>query len=80
MNLETPSAPDATPADRAFARLGQGEAYRPVQFRALVTMGARGKRLLLITGASTGIGAATARAGAGSHRLVLAARRAEAVE
>jgi NADP-dependent 3-hydroxy acid dehydrogenase YdfG len=31
--------------------------------------------VLLITGASSGIGAATARAAAGSHRLVLAARR-----
>jgi NADP-dependent 3-hydroxy acid dehydrogenase YdfG len=36
--------------------------------------------VLLITGASSGIGAATARAAAHSHRLVLAARRAEAVE
>jgi NADP-dependent 3-hydroxy acid dehydrogenase YdfG len=36
--------------------------------------------VLLITGASSGIGAATARAAAGSHRLVLAARRVEAVE
>jgi NADP-dependent 3-hydroxy acid dehydrogenase YdfG len=36
--------------------------------------------VLLITGASSGIGAATARAAADSHRLVLAARRAEAVE
>ncbi len=35
---------------------------------------------MLITGASSGIGAATARAAAGSHRLVLAARRLEAVE
>jgi NADP-dependent 3-hydroxy acid dehydrogenase YdfG len=33
--------------------------------------------VLLITGASSGIGAATARAAAGSHRLVLAARRLE---
>ncbi len=32
-------------------------------------------RVLLITGASSGIGAATARAAAGSYRLVLAARR-----
>lgn len=33
--------------------------------------------VLLITGASSGIGAATARAAGGSHRLVLAARRLE---
>src|SRR3954465_12366625 len=33
--------------------------------------------VLLITGASSGIGAATARAAAGSYRLVLAARRLE---
>jgi len=33
--------------------------------------------VLLITGASSGIGAATARAAAASHRLVLAARRRE---
>ncbi len=33
--------------------------------------------VLLITGASSGIGAATARVAAGSHRLVLAARRLE---
>ena len=36
--------------------------------------------VLLITGASSGIGAATARAAAGSHRLVLAARRLEPME
>jgi NADP-dependent 3-hydroxy acid dehydrogenase YdfG len=36
--------------------------------------------VMLITGASSGIGAATARAAAGSHRLVLGARRLEAVE
>jgi NADP-dependent 3-hydroxy acid dehydrogenase YdfG len=35
--------------------------------------------VLLITGASSGIGAATARATTGSHRLVLAARREDAV-
>ncbi len=35
--------------------------------------------VLLITGASSGIGAATARAAAGSHRLVLAARREEPI-
>jgi NADP-dependent 3-hydroxy acid dehydrogenase YdfG len=36
--------------------------------------------VLLITGASSGIGAATARAAAGSHRLVLAARSVEPLE
>jgi NADP-dependent 3-hydroxy acid dehydrogenase YdfG len=36
--------------------------------------------VLLITGASSGIGAATARAAASSHRLVLAARRLEELE
>ena len=36
--------------------------------------------VLLITGASSGIGAASARAAAGSHRLVLAARRLEELE
>jgi NADP-dependent 3-hydroxy acid dehydrogenase YdfG len=36
--------------------------------------------VLLITGASSGIGAATARAAANSHRLVLAARRLEPLE
>jgi NADP-dependent 3-hydroxy acid dehydrogenase YdfG len=36
--------------------------------------------ILLITGASSGIGAATARAAAPSHRLVLAARRLEPME
>jgi NADP-dependent 3-hydroxy acid dehydrogenase YdfG len=36
--------------------------------------------VLLITGASSGIGAATARALAGSYRLVLAARRLEPLE
>lgn len=36
--------------------------------------------VLLITGASSGIGAATARAAAGSHRLVLAARTLEPLE
>jgi NADP-dependent 3-hydroxy acid dehydrogenase YdfG len=36
--------------------------------------------VLLITGASSGIGAATARATADSYRLVLAARRVEALE
>ncbi len=35
---------------------------------------------MVITGASSGIGAATARAAAGSHRLVLAARRLEPLE
>jgi NADP-dependent 3-hydroxy acid dehydrogenase YdfG len=37
-------------------------------------------RVLLITGASSGIGAATARAAAGEYRLVLAARRLEELE
>jgi NADP-dependent 3-hydroxy acid dehydrogenase YdfG len=36
--------------------------------------------VLLITGASSGIGAATARAAAGTHRLVLAARRLEELQ
>jgi NADP-dependent 3-hydroxy acid dehydrogenase YdfG len=36
--------------------------------------------VLLITGASSGIGAATARAAAGTHRLVLAARRLEPLD
>ena len=36
--------------------------------------------VLLITGASSGIGAATARAAAGDYRLVLAARRVEPLE
>lgn len=36
--------------------------------------------VLLITGASSGIGAATARAAAGTHRLVLAARRMEPLQ
>jgi len=36
--------------------------------------------VLLITGASSGIGAATARAAAGTHRLVLAARREEPLQ
>jgi len=38
------------------------------------------KPVLLITGASSGIGAATARAAAGTHRLVLAARRLEPLQ
>lgn len=37
-------------------------------------------RVLLITGASSGIGAASARAAAASHRLVLAARRLEPLQ
>jgi NADP-dependent 3-hydroxy acid dehydrogenase YdfG len=36
--------------------------------------------VLLITGASSGIGAATARAATGSHRLVLAARRLDPMQ
>jgi NADP-dependent 3-hydroxy acid dehydrogenase YdfG len=36
--------------------------------------------VLMITGASSGIGAATARAATGSHRLVLAARRLEPLQ
>ena len=36
--------------------------------------------VLLITGASSGIGAATARAATGTHRLVLAARREEQLQ
>ncbi|HET7573724.1 MAG TPA: SDR family oxidoreductase [Solirubrobacterales bacterium] len=39
-----------------------------------------GDPVLLITGASSGIGAATARAAAATHRLVLAARREEKLE
>jgi NADP-dependent 3-hydroxy acid dehydrogenase YdfG len=39
-----------------------------------------GDPVLLITGASSGIGAATARAAAGSYRLVLAARREDQLE
>jgi NADP-dependent 3-hydroxy acid dehydrogenase YdfG len=39
-----------------------------------------GDPVLLITGASSGIGAATARAGAGDYRLVLAARSIDALE
>jgi NADP-dependent 3-hydroxy acid dehydrogenase YdfG len=42
--------------------------------------GAADDPVLLITGASSGIGAATARAAAPSHRLVLAARRLEALQ
>lgn len=40
----------------------------------------RDQPVLLITGASSGIGAATARAAASSHRLVLAARRLSELE
>jgi NADP-dependent 3-hydroxy acid dehydrogenase YdfG len=39
-----------------------------------------GDPVLLITGAGSGIGAATARAAAGGHRLVLAGRRTEPLE
>jgi NADP-dependent 3-hydroxy acid dehydrogenase YdfG len=39
--------------------------------------GGDGDPVLLITGANSGIGAATARAATGTHRLVLAARRLE---
>ena len=42
--------------------------------------GGANEPVLLITGASSGIGAATARAAAGSYRLVLAARRLEELE
>ncbi len=42
--------------------------------------GSDGDRVLLITGASSGIGAATARAAAGRYRLVLAARREEPLQ
>jgi NADP-dependent 3-hydroxy acid dehydrogenase YdfG len=43
-------------------------------------MAAADDPVLLITGASSGIGAATARAAAGKYRLVLAARRLEELE
>jgi len=42
--------------------------------------GDSGDPVLLITGASSGIGAATARAASGTHRLALAARRLEPLE
>jgi NADP-dependent 3-hydroxy acid dehydrogenase YdfG len=42
--------------------------------------GSPGDPVLLITGASSGIGAATARAAARTHRLTLAARRMEPLE
>jgi NADP-dependent 3-hydroxy acid dehydrogenase YdfG len=45
-----------------------------------VSGGGANDPVLLITGASSGIGAATARAAAGSYRLVLAARRLEELE
>ncbi len=45
-----------------------------------MTEATTGDPVLLITGASSGIGAATARAAAGDYRLVLAARRLEPLE
>jgi NADP-dependent 3-hydroxy acid dehydrogenase YdfG len=53
--------------------------YRNCENATVAKQGARDP-VLLITGASSGIGAATARAAAGSYRLALAARRTGPLE